>query len=92
MDPDKITQPELNTSQNYLFSITKNDEELEEGCGVYTVNVYMKSKLEGFNREYPINVGSFTMSDFGELFFKNLKSGIEGMVNHANLLNWAKGK
>lgn len=88
----KIIQPELNTPQNYLFSITQNDEELEEGCRVYTVNVYRKSKLEGFNREYPINVGSFTMSDFGECFFKNLKSEIEKRVENANLLNWAKGK
>lgn len=93
METDKIIQPSLNTPKRYLFSITKVAEEMEEDCAIYTVNIYQRTKLEGFpDYIHPRDIGGFDVAYIGNwnTFFENLKQGIEKRIHVHYLEDWTK--
>jgi len=81
MKPEKIEQKTLNTPKRYLFSITKENWEMEEDYAIYNIRVYQRRVKKGF--VFPENIGEFDVAymDDGDLFFKHLELGIEKYVH-----------
>lgn len=93
MEQETIEQEFLNTPSKYLFSITRRNEEIEEGCKIYDVKIYERDfEFELIDCAYAKKIGKFTMGDFDECFFENLKMGIERTLNKLELLTLANGE